>query len=254
LDLSSAVELLVSNPSLTGIFTDFDGTMSPIVDRPEDAFPVEGAAEALGSLAEHFAVVAVVSGRALDDLRKRLAPRGVVLAGSYGRERSDRSGSVPGTWSAKAARAAASRAISNLEGVRLEEKGAGIALHYRGAPERAAEVGRIGAELALELGLEVRPGRMVVELTPPGPGKGEAIRDLIVERGLRRVLVAGDDVADAEAFGIVRQMEAESVLVAVRSEESPSSLTSEADIVVDDPGSLVRILGELGKACGRTAR
>jgi trehalose-6-phosphatase len=86
---------------------------------------------------------------------------------------------------------------------------------------------------------------MVYELVVPGPGKGDAITQLIRERRLTRVLVAGDDLADDEAFRIVRGLEVDSVLIAVASPEAPSTLVELADISVDSPAELVAFLREL---------
>src|SRR5438270_14049921 len=94
-----SLDRVASDPSHTGIFCDFDGTLSEIVDRPADARPVDGASECLSRLALRFQVVAVISGRSLEDLRSRFPPEGVLLAGSYGRERSDRPATaVGGDW------------------------------------------------------------------------------------------------------------------------------------------------------------
>src|SRR5688572_18275276 len=179
------IDVLAADPATTGIFTDFDGTLSEIVDRPESAQPVPGAAETLEALSGRFGLVAVVSGRSLDDLRFRLSPNGVVLAGSYGRERSDRSTGrrpVEG-WETVALAAAAM--IRELPGVVLERKGAGVALHYRSAPELEPGARRIAETLALEFELDVLHGRLVVELVRPGPGKGDAVAALASERDLQ---------------------------------------------------------------------
>jgi len=245
LNADEVIDVLAADPAGTGIFTDFDGTLSEIVDRPESAQPVPGAAETLEALSGRFGLVAVVSGRSLDDLRWRLSPNGVVLAGSYGRERSDRSTGrrrVEG-WETVALAAAAM--IRELAGVVLERKGAGVALHYRSAPELEPEARRIAETLAVEFELDVLHGRLVVELVRPGPGKGDAVAALASEHDLQTVFVAGDDVADLEAFDWARAAPARSVLVAVASEEAPPTLESMADLVVAGPAELVVLLRRL---------
>ncbi|MGH2758923.1 MAG: trehalose-phosphatase [Actinomycetota bacterium] len=240
-----ALRLLTSDPPRTGIFTDFDGTLSEIVDSPEDATAVAGAESTLERLAERFGLVAVVTGRALEDVRHRLHPAGVLLAGSYGRERSDRSEGrrqVEG-WETVAAAAAAM--TGELPGVVLEPKGAGVALHYRTAPGFEPEVRRAAERLAGDFELEVLHGRLVVELVSPGPKKGDAIAALVAERDLRTVLVAGDDVADVEAFEWVRRSRVRGVLVAVSSEEAPPTLEGAADLVLDGPAEVVALLRDL---------
>jgi trehalose 6-phosphate phosphatase len=242
---AEALLLLTADPSRTGIFTDFDGTLSEIVDRPEDAQPVPGARETLEALAERFGFVAVVTGRALEDVRRRLQPSGVVLAGSYGRERSDRAQGRRPVEGWETVAAAAGAMVTELAGVVLERKGAGIALHYRAGPEFETEVRRAAERLAADFGLEILPGRLVVELVLPGPKKGDAVATLVAERNLSTVLIAGDDVADLEAFGWARAADVRSVLVAVSSEEAPPTLEAAADLVVAAPSEVVAFLREL---------
>lgn len=206
---------------------------------------MDGALEVLEALARHYRLVAVISGRSLDDLHARFAPPGVVLAGTYGRERSDRPGPRPAPQSWDAVGVAAAGATADLQGVVVERKGAGVALHYRLAPDVGAEVDRIASALAAEFGLDVRRGRLVAELVAPGPGKDDALAALAAEQHLGRLLYAGDDVADLDAFRRARTLDARCVLVAVASEEAPSALTDEADVVVAGPAELVGLLREL---------
>ena len=239
-----ALEILAADPAKTGLFTDFDGTLSPVAPTPEEAVSADGAGEALESLAESFALVAIVSGRSLEDLKTRLRPRGVLLAGAYGRERSD-APSRRATEGWETVGVAASATVAKLPGVRLERKGAGIALHYRQAPDAAEEVRRAAELLAREFELEIRPGRLVIELVVPGPGKGDAIVKLAVEKKLDTIFIAGDDAADLEAFLMVRAQPFRSVVAAVTSDEAPEGLTDQADLVFTRPEELVAFLQEL---------
>jgi trehalose 6-phosphate phosphatase len=223
--------------------------LSAIVDRPEDAVPVPGAIDAMEALTKRFALVAIVSGRSLEDLRMRIKARGVLLAGAYGRDRSDRQLRRQ-TEGWETVSVAASVAIRGLDGVVLERKGAGIALHYRAAPHHADAVAEIAAVLAREFDLEVRPGRKVFELVVPGPAKGDAVTALIEQHRLSRALVAGDDWGDLDAFGSVRSTGVEAVIVAVSSDEAPPDLESEADLIVDGPPALVALLSELALSSG----
>jgi trehalose 6-phosphate phosphatase len=244
---SEAIGVLHAEPARTGVFCDFDGTLSAIVDRPEDARPVEGAAEVLTRLAHRFAIVAVISDRSLHDLRSRFAPEGVLLAGSYGRERSDRE-AMPSSRDWERIVAAAHEAVAGWDGVIVEPKGAALTLHYRLAPDRGEDIARVASALASEFSLQVRPGRMVAELTEPGPGKAEALRDLVAERGLQTFLFAGDDSSDGEAFAWARSSGRRCVLVGVQSAESPDAIERDADIVVDGPREFVRLLERLADA------
>lgn len=235
---------MAADPSRTGVFCDFDGTLAVIVDRPDEARAMDGAAAVLAELARAFALVAIVSGRSLADLRSRIDPDGVLLAGSYGRERSDRT--VPADehdWDAVAA--AAEAAVPVADGVVVERKGAGVALHFRLAPDRGADVAGAADALARRFGLEVRPGRMVVELTAPGPGKADAVRALVEENDIDAFCICGDDAADAEAFSWARASGRRCALVGVRSDEAPGSLEALADVVVDGPAAVVAMLRAL---------
>jgi trehalose 6-phosphate phosphatase len=246
LDRTECIDLLCADPGVTGIVSDFDGTLSDIVDDPRDAAPVEGAVAALTALARMFRTVAIVSGRSLEDLGSRFAPRGVALLGSYGRERSDRRGPRPrpGGWEPVAIAAAAR--TRELDGVVVERKGTGVALHYRRVPQRAGDVLELAQELAGAFGLDVLPGRLVAELVAPGPRKGEALQQLVLDDGLERVLYAGDDVADIDAFERARSL-VPAVLVAVRSEESPAGFADMADVVVSAPAELVDFLRDIAR-------
>src|SRR5438132_11732924 len=122
--MDDALALIASHAPHAGVFCDFDGTLSAVVDRPEDAQPVAGAVGVMEVLAKRVAMVGVISGRSLDDLRSRFAPRGVLLAGSYGRERSDRAESPKSD--VEPIIAAATKLTRAWAGVTVERKGAGV--------------------------------------------------------------------------------------------------------------------------------
>jgi trehalose 6-phosphate phosphatase len=251
-----ALRSLASSRERAGIFTDFDGTLSPIVADPEDARPVRGARTALESLARRFAVVAVVSGRPVLDLARRLRPRGVRLVGIHGLEVLE-GDSVRVDPSAEAARDAvelvASSLLSSLRGFRgvtVERKGLAVAVHFRRAPG-PDEAERLAApvvdRVAGEAGLHVLKGRRVLEIRPArGGNKGDAVRRLASSAGVTAALVAGDDVGDLPAFEAVSGLDP-LLRIAVSSEESPAALAAAADLVVGSPEELVAVLKALVK-------
>jgi len=228
-----------------GFVFDFDGTLSEIVARPEMARAVPGAAGALSRLAEANALVAVVSGRPAGQLRELIGVLGVTLVGLYGLPESG-----PERARLDAARQDIARAIELVPGSWLEDKGPSLAVHYRAAPD-PAEAGRALLPalrgVAAGHGLSLLAGKMVLELAGGEvPGKGAVVRELVRSAGVSACLYAGDDVADLDAFGALDGLEAvASVKVAVRSEETPESLMAAADLVVDHPAGLVRLLSEL---------
>ena len=239
----------------SGVFLDFDGTLSEIAPTPEAARPVEGVAPVLERLTSRYRVVAAISGRPAAEVVSLLGA-GLRVFGLYGLE--DEVGPAPGTEERRAAvqRAlpAIERAAAYVPGARLERKGLSAAVHYRAAsdPELARRVLLERLEgVAREHGLEVIEGKRVVELAPgPRPRKGEVVATVAREEALRYVLYAGDDLADLDAFSALDGLAAEGVgcvRVAVRSAETPDPLVERADLVVEGPPALLELLSELGR-------
>ena len=228
-----------------GVLLDFDGTLSPIVARPELAKIRDGAREAIARLVGRYAVVAVVSGRTPAQLRELVGIEGVRLTGLYGLD--DETGELdPSVVTAMI------DAAARVPGTRVERKGGSIAVHFRGADDpRAAEAllhGLLGP-IAREADLQVIGGKKVLELVPAGrPLKGGAVDRIVKDGDLDAVLFAGDDLADVQAFEALDRLAAEGMLtvkVAVHGSETPAELTDAADVVVDGPAGLVGLLRRL---------
>ncbi|HEX2767284.1 MAG TPA: trehalose-phosphatase [Candidatus Limnocylindria bacterium] len=241
-----------------GLLTDFDGTLSTIVADPASASLVEGAQDALATLAERLAVVAIVSGRGALDARRLVGVPGVLVAGNHGTEwlwpdaaapePDPRMGEIRERLDALVAR------VPPLPGVRVEHKGLSATVHYRQAPDPAAAREAIHAALAAagDGGIERRDGLMSVELRPRGIGdKGEAARRIIDRYGLRGVVVLGDDVTDLDMFAAVAERRArgelEGAIVAVggAEREVPPDVAAAADVILDGPASAARLLAAL---------
>jgi trehalose 6-phosphate phosphatase len=228
-----------------GVLLDFDGTLSPIVARPELAKIRDGAADALARLVRRFAVVAIVSGRTPAELRELIEVEGVLLAGLYGlgEDTEQVAASVAG---------AVADAAASVPGTRVERKGASIAVHFRGADDpRAAEAllhGLLGP-VARGANLEIIGGKKVLELVPAGRRlKDGAVERIVTDQDLNAVMYAGDDLADVRAFEVLDGLAARGLVtlkVAVHGPETPDSLTDAADIVVDGPAGLVGLLRRL---------
>ena len=231
----------------TGVLSDFDGTLSPIVDDPATAAPLDGVSELLGSLAETYGLVALLSGRPVAFLQG-LVPPTVVLSGLYGLEvivnghRTDHPSA--GAWREVVDDIVAVSRASGPEGMLVEPKGFSLTLHFRGRPDLEPVVQAWAQEQSARSGLVVRHARMSFELHPPiAADKGTALRDLT--GGLQAVCFIGDDVGDLPAFDQLDIMQASGVAtvrVAVRSEESPAELLARADIVVDGPAGAADLL------------
>lgn len=230
-----------------GFVFDFDGTLSEIVARPELARPIPGVPEALAGLAGENPLVAVVSGRPGYQVRELIGVPEVTVVGLYGLPEEG-----PGRRLLDDARSDIQRAAGLVPGGWVEDKGASVAVHYRGTedPSAAARtLSRALRQVADAHGLSVLPGKMVLELTGDEvPGKGAVVRELIEASSVDACLYAGDDLADLDAFAVLERLGGAgvpTVKVAVRSEETPEDLLSRADVVVERPAGLVRLLSEL---------
>lgn len=258
--LSAAIDLaraaLADAPA--GVLADFDGTLSPIVTDPALARPVPGVAEALERLAWRGVTVAIITGRAPLDARAMLGAAGLLIVGNHGTEWL-RPGSETATTGLDPAEIRASLAtaldrLPRLDGVPVEDKGLSASVHYRNAAEPEAARAAIleGLGDVGELGLELRHGRMSVELRPVGAGdKGTAAREVVARHGLRGVVVLGDDVTDLDMFLALTELrDAGRLRVAVigvggGGGEVPASVAEAADVVLDGPEQAAALLDAL---------
>jgi trehalose 6-phosphate phosphatase len=144
-------------------------------------------------------------------------------------------------------------AISAADGVEVEDKGLSATVHVRRAPDPAAALARVRQVLAAARppGLELRPGRMSLELRPVDAGdKGTALRAVVARHHLRGLVVLGDDVTDVDMFRAAAQLRAEdglrAAILAVRGgREVPAEVEAAADAVVGSPGEAVALLRAL---------
>jgi trehalose 6-phosphate phosphatase len=234
------LEHVTAAPEEAAIFLDFDGVLAPIVDRPEDAYPPAETRAELVRLAGRYALVAVVSGRAGDDVRSRVDVDGIAYVGSHGLEldpQADR-------WRRRIADFAGAAPWAPSQ---IELKGLSVAFHYRDRDDEQAAVRELEelAEAAREDGLVARFGRKVLEVLPPvGSNKGTAVRHLLDGAGLGRALVAGDDITDLDAFLAVAELE-HRIRVAVLADESPSLLADNAELVLGSTAEFLELLRRL---------
>jgi trehalose-phosphatase len=217
------------------------------VARPDLARLVDGALEVLSALVQRVPLVAVISGRPGAQVRQLVPVPGVTIVGLYGlNEDEDGRGRV------LAVRDEVERAAGQVPGAWVEDKGASLTVHYRGAgdPVRAKErLVPALEDIARRNGLSVFRGKRVVEVAAGEvPGKGAVVTELAQTGGLDGCLYAGDDWADLPAFGALDELHAaglDTFKVAVRSEETPEELVAAADVVVERPAGLVRLLAQL---------
>jgi trehalose 6-phosphate phosphatase len=255
---------VTTDPGRAAIFCDVDGTLAPIVQRPEDARVPEETSRLLGRLARRYGCVACVSGRSVADVRRLVGVGGVAYAGSHGAELLEPGSTTPRVaeafknWERQVKAFVAERDTAELRSlrIRIEDKGPIMTFHWRGAPneERARTHLEGLAQEAETAGLAIHWGRKVLEIRPPVPvNKGQAVRDLVLRAGVRTALFGGDDVTDLDGFAALETLVEEGTLeaavrVGVRSEEGPPEIVRQADLVVDGIEGFQRVLAELDAA------
>jgi trehalose 6-phosphate phosphatase len=255
---------VTADPGRAAIFCDVDGTLAPIVGRPEDARVPEETSRLLGRLARRYGLVACVSGRSVADVRRLVGVGGVAYAGSHGAELLEPGSTTPRvaeafkSWEGQVKDFVAERDTPELRSlrIRIEDKGPIMTFHWRGAPdEDRARTHLEGiAQEAETGGLAIHWGRKVLEIRPPVPvNKGQAVRDLVLTTGVRTALFGGDDVTDLDGFAALDTLVEEGTLdaavrVGVRSEEGPPEIVRQADLVVDGIEGFQRVLAELDAA------
>ncbi|MFI8088332.1 trehalose-phosphatase [Streptomyces sp. NPDC086080] len=258
------LDALLSHPGTALIGLDFDGTLAPIVADPEQARAHPDAVPALAALAPKVAAVAVVTGRPASVAVRNGGFAGVpglehlVVLGHYGAERWDAgTGTVtapappPGVAAARAELPGLLDRAGAGQGTWIEEKGGrAVAVHTRRAadPQAAFEALREPlTDLATRHGLVVEPGRMVLELRPPGMDKGVALLEYAREIGAGSVLYAGDDLGDLAAYSAVDKLRATGTpgLLVCSGSNEVTELRDRADVVTDGPSGVVRLLRTL---------
>jgi trehalose 6-phosphate phosphatase len=258
-------EAIVNDPAGAVIATDFDGTLSPLVEDPSMSRAADGALDALARLATSVGQLAIVTGRPalvateLSGVSGHAGLGRLVVLGHYGLERWEASTGaitsepVPEGVAVARGRLPGVLVDAGLADAYVEDKDSSLAVHTRrlADPAGALEALRTPlSELADEVELRLEPGNLVLELRPPGIDKGVALRRLVESTGAHSVLYAGDDLGDLAAFQALQELRGDglhAVLVAARS-SGATELAEAADIVVDDPAGVVTVLTALADA------
>lgn len=239
-DLGSATRWL--------ILLDFDGCLSPLVDEPDDAQPAAGAIDAIRALAE-LTTVAIISGRPVEDLRRRLpADLPAVLAGGHGAELAQ-----PGE--AATALVAVDQAVlddlaidvatmvDTADGWRIERKPASVAVHHRMvAADRRTALPSVKArfeEAAAGGDFVVLDGHDVTELRPTSTDKGRVVALLADRHPGLLPLSFGDDATDEDAFAEAVARGGRAVLIAT------VDRPTRADVRLGTPDDVVATLTAL---------
>ena len=255
---------LVDAAASTAVGLDFDGTLAPIVDNPEQAHIHPDAPQVLLDLAGVVRAIAVVTGRparkalalgGLEDVGREIgdAGRELYVFGQYGHER----------WTSTQRRVVSPRPPRGLSGFMrdlpgtlrdagaadafVEDKGLAIAVHTRRLPDPAPAFERLEPrlrDLAERHGMVVEPGRNVIEVRSPGMDKGVVVRTLAKEVEAGGFLFAGDDLGDVEAFDAVAELRDQGVptLLVCSASDEESALVALSDVVVHGPDGVLDLL------------
>ena len=252
----------LDRPDRSALVFDVDGTLAPIVLRPEDAEVPAATRALLEALARRYGLVACISGRRATEARRIVGLDSLTYVGNHGLESLAPSAEAPsvhpslGELGERVRGFATSYSDDDLArfGVRLEDKDAIWSFHWRGAPDEEAArrvLERVAREAAGE-GLVPHWGRKVLEIRPPVEAdKGTALEAALAAAGraIERALYAGDDTTDLDAFRKLRELEdagsLQGLCVGVRSGEGPAAITADADLVVDGPEGLAGLLRRL---------
>jgi trehalose 6-phosphate phosphatase len=241
------------------IALDFDGTLAPLVSDPTTSRPVPGVIDTLAGLARAGAQVAIVTGRDAGtalELGGLQAIERVVVSGLHGVE-TWRAGQLD-TREEPAGLAALRTSLPPLlrrtdDRVWLEDKRLSLVVHTRQAADPDAALAELAERLpplVAEQGLELHPGKLVLEIRIPGPSKATALAELLTA-DTSAALFAGDDLGDLPAMEAVSAWAAATgrpaLTVAVG---ELAELRRAADAAVASPAELAGLLGRLLAAAG----
>ncbi len=255
-DLPSALERLAEIRARIGtgrpaIFLDYDGTLTPIVSRPEDARLSEDTRQTLRRLAAR-STVAVVSGRDLRDVQALVSIPEIFYAGSHGFEIAGPEGRQ-GQFEQGSdflpilnkAQAELDAQLQSVRGAHVERKRFSVAAHYRNvAPAEQRKVeSAVRETLARHPRLRLSPGKMVFDLQPAIDwNKGKALLWLLDALALdprhNLPLYVGDDLTDEDAFRVLRER---GIAIVVREGSRPTA----ARYALENPSEVRRFLGAL---------
>ena len=233
----------------TAFFLDVDGTLLGFKSRPEDVVADADLIALLLALHEAAdGAVALVSGRMVSDLDRIVAPLTLPAGGVHGADIrfADQRRLSIGAAAMDPVRAAVQGFVDARPGLMLEDKGATLAVHYRHAPEREAEVRAFMAHIRLGRDIAVQEGKLVAELKPVGCNKGHAITALMNTEPFvgRRALFMGDDLTDEHGFEAVN--EAGGISIKVGSPDVPTL----AHFKVADPAESRALLRKICRLAG----
>jgi trehalose 6-phosphate phosphatase len=257
---ADGLRAIASDPARALIGVDFDGTLAPIVAEPSQARAHPRAAATLMRLARQVGTVAIVTGRPSQVAASLLGfdshepPSNLLVVGHYGLESWTSSEGVVrladvDVTAMQQVRLALPALLDEYgpAGTAVEDKGLAVVVHVRATADPDAALLALRsplAALARTHGVRLEPGRMVLELRPPGTDKGLTLAALVRARGSRSVCYIGDDLGDVAAFDALAQLRADGLNAIAVCSSLPGAppireLVDRADLVLAGPGEVV---------------
>ena len=253
----SVVAIRVREAKNVLLLIDYDGTLTPIVEKPELAILSSETKSILQWLAENPRLtLGIISGRTMEDLRERVGINGIIYAGNHGLEIEGSGISFVNSTAKRiepllhSLYQELSNALANIKGAIIEDKGLTLSLHYRLVDEvHLAELNktfyRVTAPLSTSDKIRITKGKKVYEVRPAVDwNKGKAIA-LIVQKareGKPLTIFLGDDVTDYDGFRLVNKNAGVSIYVG---EETTEPV---AQYFLYSPEEVHQFLGMLGNA------
>ena len=259
--LPQALAPLRADPGSAAILLDIDGTLAPIVEHAGDANVPEATRHLLIAVAKRYGLVACVSGRRAKESRAMVSIGTISYIGNHGAELLRAGWTEPKLdpavedWARRIQDFSRETDTPELRRcrVRVEDKGAIVAFHWRGAPDEGTARAAIDAIAARaeKAGLRTHWGRKVLEVRPPVRiDKGAGVTAFLDGAKLSAALYVGDDATDVDAFRALVTLAEEgqieqAIRVGVLSEEGPSEIADEADVTVEGTEGVRELLAML---------
>jgi len=239
-----------------GLISDFDGTLSEFAAHPDMATIDPENARLLDRLAERVTVVALVSGRSVQDVRARFTHPQLVYYGNHGLERWQADGprlvKTALVWRERLQTVLNAVRALEVAGVIVEDKDVTGSIHYRLAADPEATKARLQAHLlplCTLTGLQLSAGQFIWDIKPPlHVDKGTAVRAIADDYQLEGVIFFGDDVTDYAAMRALRELAADpnrdlqALSIGVMHPTSPPDLLAVCDVTANGVADVTRCL------------